>query len=271
MILSGEKIKEYREIGLIKIEPYNEDMVSINSVDICLGEEAYMVGKHQLTLIGRAPEKTISSAAFRDLYSKDNIDSIYEKKVPISARTFATRLGNEYNEFCHDATTKEKFLSEFAESRLLESNEEIQKRLHTFIESIGEDTMGFMLAPREFMIGTTLEEIGSVALPSSEGEAAPIAIVPEMRAKSTTGRHGISVALCAGMGDIGYSSRWALEVHNNHDSYVFLAIGTAIGQVVFHYAYPQKKIYSGKDRYQDLDSKTVRFVPKAMSIKGKNR
>lgn len=94
-----------------------------------------------------------------------------------------------------------------------------------------------------------------------------IAYVPEMRARSTTGRHGLTVALCAGVGDVGYRGRWALEIMNNGPDPVIIAAGTEIGQVVFHRAtktYPSDG-YGGADRYQKDDGE-IQFLPKPYQL-----
>jgi dCTP deaminase len=116
----------------------------------------------------------------------------------------------------------------------------------------------FMLNPGEFYLATTYEKIGAIALgPDQE------AIIPEMKAKSTFGRQGLTVALCAGLGDVGYCSRWALEVRLVGRSVVPLAVGTPIGQVVFHRGTPTATKYGGADHYQ-LDDGKVRILPKPL-------
>ena len=120
------------------------------------------------------------------------------------------------------------------------------------------DGSGYWLQPRQVYIGTTADAHGTRLL----GDG--LAFVPEMRARSTTGRHGLTVALCAGVGDVGYAGRWALEIINNNREPVFVEIGTEIGQVVYHTAtdtYPRDG-YGGADRYQGDDG-TIRFTPKA--------
>lgn len=122
---------------------------------------------------------------------------------------------------------------------------------------VPDDCPVFRLEPGEFYLATTLEAIGS--RPPDPGE---IAIVPEMKAKSTFGRQGLTVALCAGLGDVGYCSRWALEVRLAGRSVVPLAVGTPIGQVVFHNATPTETIYGGAGHYQNEGA--VRFLPKPL-------
>lgn len=120
---------------------------------------------------------------------------------------------------------------------------------------------GFILGAKQFHLGTTLDVHGTVL--TGDG----IAYVPECRARSTTGRHGLTVALCAGVGDVGYTGRWALEIVNNSDDPVFIAIGTEIGQFVFHEAttaYPPEA-YGGEDRYQKSDGR-IQFLPKPFKL-----
>ena len=122
---------------------------------------------------------------------------------------------------------------------------------------IPDDALVFRINPGEFYLATTLESIGSRAI-GSERES----IVPEMKAKSTFGRQGLTVALCTGLGDVGYHSRWALEVRLVGRSVVPLAVGTPIGQIVFHRGTPTAMGYGGPGHYQDGDA--VRFLPKPL-------
>jgi dCTP deaminase len=124
---------------------------------------------------------------------------------------------------------------------------------------VPDDALVFRMNPGEFYLATTLERIGSRALgPDRES------IVPEMKSKSTFGRQGLTVALCAGLGDVGYHSRWALEVRLVGRSVVPLAVGTPIGQVVFHSGTRTSTEYGGSGHYQEGDA--VRFLPKALRI-----
>lgn len=56
----------------------------------------------------------------------------------------------------------------------------------------------------------------------------------EMRARSSWGRNGIAVCLCAGWGDPGYINRWTMEIHNMNDEAVPIPVGERIAQLVFH-------------------------------------
>lgn len=56
----------------------------------------------------------------------------------------------------------------------------------------------------------------------------------KMHAKSTVGRYGIEVCSCAGLGDPGFYSRWAMEIYNKNESPVHIKIGARIAQLSFY-------------------------------------
>lgn len=211
MILCREAILEAREAGKIVIEPYDETLVNMNSVDVRLGPDLFrMKGRYGM----------------RDLYHPEARE--WERIEPVTALEIRTgRLDG------------------------LQPNPDWAKGV------IPDDAKVFRLEPGEFYLATTLEAIGS--RPPAEGETS---IVPEMKSKSTFGRQGLTVALCAGLGDVGYCSRWALEVRLAGRSVVPLAVGTPIGQVVFHTGTPTASVYGGEGHYQSGDS--VRFLPKPL-------
>lgn len=122
-----------------------------------------------------------------------------------------------------------------------------------------EDDKLFILKSGSFYLGTTLEKIGTEKCIDHS-----VPIVPKMKAKSTVGRQGLTVALCAGLGDIGYKSRWALEIRVTDDGDVPIAIGTTIGQVEFAEATPTLIGYDGPDRYQNNEE--IKFLPKPLKV-----
>lgn len=127
--------------------------------------------------------------------------------------------------------------------------------------SLPNTARGYILQGGGFYLGTTLEEIGAVWRPPPT-----TLLVPQMRAKSTTGRLGLTVALCAGLGDVGYVSRWALEIRVVSCGQVYLPIGAVIAQVMFSTAAPSSTPYGGVDRYQSAHSEpSTRFLPKALT------
>lgn len=58
-------------------------------------------------------------------------------------------------------------------------------------------------------------------------------ITTMLKTRSSVGRTGISICLCAGSGDVGYTSRWTLEVTNHSSRMIPLVAGMRIGQILF--------------------------------------
>ena len=59
-------------------------------------------------------------------------------------------------------------------------------------------------------------------------------IVGEMASRSTLMRNGIAVCVDAGLGDVGYASRWTMEIHNFTQRIIELRVGWRIAQMKFH-------------------------------------
>lgn len=71
-------------------------------------------------------------------------------------------------------------------------------------------------------------------------------VTSEMQAKSTTGRHAMSVCKCAGLGDVGYESHWTMEITNHSYWHIEIDIGEAIAQILFHEVEGVHQEYSGR-------------------------
>lgn len=75
------------------------------------------------------------------------------------------------------------------------------------------------LLPGEFYLASTVEKIGSRVF------------VPLLEGRSTAARHGVSIHVTAGFGDIGYTGRWTLELTVVKP--ILLMPNMLIGQVYF--------------------------------------
>lgn len=80
-----------------------------------------------------------------------------------------------------------------------------------------------LLYPRELILAHTDEIV------ECHGD-----IVGEMASRSTMMRNGIAVCVDAGLGDVGYASRWTMEIFNHTDRIVKLQVGWRIAQMKFH-------------------------------------
>ena len=88
-------------------------------------------------------------------------------------------------------------------------------------------------------------------------------ITTEMKARSSLGRSFISVCLCAGLGDIGYTNRWTLEITNHSRYYTIpLIVGRRIAQIVFFRTGEPISSYNGKYNGGEKDWKPEDMLPK---------
>lgn len=99
-----------------------------------------------------------------------------------------------------------------------------------------------VLRPYERVLAHTIESIGGTI--STDGE---YAVTTKISAKSTTGRYGITVCLCAGYGDPGYCRRWTLEVFNNNNVSIAIDVGEMIAQIEFVRVKVPRTLYGAKD------------------------
>ncbi len=123
------------------------------------------------------------------------------------------------------------------------------------LRGIPEGRPVILLAPGERILAHTEEFVGII-----DG-------VSEMRARSTWGRCGITVALCAGWGDPGYVNRWTMEIVNNNPSWLPLLVGERIAQIVFHQTGPISHRYGQGGKYQageDLEALIQTWSPEQM-------
>src|SRR5260221_14631163 len=67
-----------------------------------------------------------------------------------------------------------------------------------------------------------------------------------MYSRSTVARSGLSVCRCAGVGDVGYISRWTMEISNHTQTTIWVPVGFRICQLTFEYVGETLKEYHGK-------------------------
>ncbi len=79
------------------------------------------------------------------------------------------------------------------------------------------------LRPGELILGHTMERVGCY------GD-----ITGEMSSRSSMMRHGISVCIDAGLGDVGFDSKWTMEISNHTKYLIGLSVGMRIAQIKFH-------------------------------------
>lgn len=113
-------------------------------------------------------------------------------------------------------------------------------------ESIRIGSNGYLLEPGKLYIGRTVEETATKKY------------IPMIDGRSSGGRLGISVHVCAGFGDIGFDGTWTLEITVVHP--LIILPYSEIAQVSFYTPYGKigDRLYNGKYQYQK-DADTSKF------------
>lgn len=93
------------------------------------------------------------------------------------------------------------------------------------LEGLSPNDLLIILGPGDTVLAHTIEFIGG----------ARFRVKSNMAARSSAGRVGITVCKCAGFGDIGFCSRWTMEITNvMQDKIIPLPVGMRIAQLDFH-------------------------------------
>jgi dCTP deaminase len=67
-----------------------------------------------------------------------------------------------------------------------------------------------------------------------------------MRSRSSIGRSCLSVCKCAGVGDVGYISKWTMEITNHSHAMAILPVGLRVAQILFYEVGETLREYQGK-------------------------
>lgn len=92
-----------------------------------------------------------------------------------------------------------------------------------------------LLQPGESILAHTREFVGGLNH-----------ITTMVKARSSLGRSNVTICRDAGWGDIGFISKWTLEITNNGTSPIVLPVGSRVGQIIFFYTGIPDTVYNGK-------------------------
>jgi len=135
-------------------------------------------------------------------------------------RSQRTGLGSQiYNPYCEEDVRHIWGNVQSAETAQIE----FQRQHHPIPEGIHPEDRVILLGPGEMILAHTQEFIGG-----RNG------IVAWMQGKSGWSRSFISVCTDAGLGDIGFVSRWTMELENRHNRFTIpLIVGLPIAKFAF--------------------------------------
>ena len=99
-------------------------------------------------------------------------------------------------------------------------NHELDMRVENKASTITIPEEGLLLTPGKLYLGRTAEYTETDKL------------VPMLEGRSSVGRLGLSVHVCAGFGDVGFKGYWTLEIHCVQPIRIYAGIG--ICQIYYH-------------------------------------
>jgi dCTP deaminase len=127
-------------------------------------------------------------------------------------------------------------------------------------ENIRDDELIIFIKAGESILAHTNEFIGGVSH-----------VTTMMKSRSSLGRNFISTCMDAGLGDVGYYSRWTMEITNRSTQYTIpLVVGRRIAQIVFFDVGTIENIqsrYNNTGKYQteiDMESLKNNWKPNDM-------
>lgn len=229
MTLLGKKEIRDRLGSTVIIEPYKEENLGSAQYDVTLGEH-YWRDKGDAVLYNPYDRGT-------PRFVKGDLCRIVMCETP----------GGEVNPHGLRSDLKSQILFLYD---LTETLPEDGSRHWAGFKSVARRLVGIgdapviLINPGESLLCHTEEFIGG------RGD-----VTTSMRARSTLGRIGISVCLCAGLGDVGYFNRWTMEVRNHSRFVIPLVPGRRVAQLQFWQIQSLLGMadqYAGS-KYQDTD------------------
>ena len=206
--LSDKLILEEMKKGRIIIDPFVRENLNTSSHDVTLGEHFFT-------------EKHVSSKVeVYNPYDKKNVDRVWGTR---SVKATPLRRYLEGHDYFFNTVERIAKKHDFSMDEI-----HLPKPYENLFRGIDIDDKIMLLMPHETILGHTAEFIGGRGV-----------ITTMMKARSGIGRSFIEVCKCAGWGDVGYISRWTMEITNNSTKKIIpLVVGRRIAQLVFVYTGP---------------------------------
>lgn len=240
-VLNKLEILKHLEQGDIVISPFNANNLGTNSYDITLGE--YYWTTRVTTEIGLYEPPLQTDYVMYDLAASN---------VKISDPYDVTQMPKTWH--IKKAISVRKYMCELR-THMSDASLEMHWQNNSRI---------IIVNPGDHILAHTAEYIGGNRN-----------IFASLGSRSSTRRVGCEVCRDAGIGDIGYRSKWTLEISNSTDKPLLLVVGNRYGQMIFNKcvgALPPK-IYGENDnnsKYQqtsdlELDKKVwtpYKMLPK---------
>jgi dCTP deaminase len=174
---------------------------------------------------------TFGPHIWRERFSEHRGD--WNDMVRLSHAGIGNAVYNPYN--------KKEVEELFDKEEAIPAHKRFDKKELAKLVNIDPEDLIVLIAPGESILGHTIEFIGGCSNN----------ITTKMFARSSIGRNFLEVCRCAGMGDIGYCTRWTMEITNNSQWYTIpLVVGRRLAQIEFVRTTPVQDKYTKRGKYQ---------------------
>lgn len=231
-MLTGAEIERQIKKRKIDISPYDPSCLNPNSYNLKLHPQLLIYkrggGRTELLPKNRVNKLNENNVNKADYEFIDNINDVKVKTLNSNIKSYT----------CDEIIS----LAKFNDTEKLEPLD--MKKDNEIIEfTIPEE--GYVLQPGVLYIGRTVERTFSDKF------------IPMINGRSSGGRLGISIHVCAGFGDIGFNGTWTLEITAVEPVRIYA--NTEIAQVCYFSPYGKiKKLYRGR-YYKQEDATASRF------------
>lgn len=239
-MLTGSEIMKQVKKGNIEIEPYNPERVNPNSYNLSLNKELciYARGSKRLNVVPNTEpvpdpiESSVEIESDTDNYGTVRIND-YNIEVPIMMLQSKPDISMNFDQFPSFESLNTVDLSP------------IDSRARNEVIRFEIPETGLLLYPGVLYIGRTNERIATDKY------------IPMINGRSSGGRLGLSVHICAGFGDIGFDGTFTLEISVVEPLIIYPNMEVA--QVCFHTPCGKTDIlYRGK-YYKQTDATPSRM------------
>lgn len=231
-MLTGAEIERQIRKGKIDISPYDPSCLNPNSYNLKLHPQLliYKRGGDRIELLpkNRVNKLNENNVNKTDYEFIDNINDVKIKTLNSNIKSYT----------CDEIISQAKFDD-------TEKLEPLDMKMDNEIIEFTIPEEGYVLQPGVLYIGRTIERTFSDKF------------IPMINGRSSGGRLGISIHVCAGFGDIGFNGTWTLEITAVEPVRIYA--NTEIAQVCYFSPYGKiKKLYRGR-YYKQEDATASRF------------
>lgn len=226
-VLNASAIIEAIKTGDIIIHPFNPENLGTNSYDVCVGKYYWTQSiTDELGVSAKGYKKLGLNYKCSNLLMQKNKTRTLHDPYDVSKIRSRWTLKKAISVRAY-ADDLSQIMSQYSLDLHLRNNSKI-----------------IIVNPGDHILGHTQEYIGGKNN-----------IFATLASRSSTRREGEEVCRDAGIGDIGYRTRWTLEIGNSTDLPIILVVGNRYGQILFNKCVDVEMEVNSDDKYVSYGSK----------------